>query len=185
MPVLATTRSSWVKTASRTRLTRNTAIKATVARMAIGSGVSRISPVSDWNSRTILSGAASLRRVRERNDLMRGRPGDEVPMLLVPQPAVDVATVEQLLMGADVVDAAAFEHEDRVGADQRGEAVRNDDQRPALRDAQQVGVDDGLAVGIERAGCLVEDQDPRIADQRARSPDADAGRRTDWSSLPG
>src|ERR1700736_387526 len=168
MPVLATTRSSWVKTASRTRLTRNTAIKATVTRIATGSGVSRISPVSDWNSRTILSGEVSLRRVRERNDLMRGRPGDEVTMLLVPQPAVDVATVEQLLMGADVVDPAAFEHEDRVGADQRGEAVRDDDQRPALGDAQQVGVDNRLAVGVERAGRLVEDQDPRIADQRPR-----------------
>src|SRR5260370_22444979 len=166
MPALATTRSSWVKTASRTRLTRNTAIKATVIRMPLGSGVSRISPVSDWNSRTILSGAASLRRVRERNDLMRGRPGDEVTMLLVPQPAVDVAPVEKLRMGADVVDAATLKHEDRVGVHQRGEAVRDDNQRPALRDAQQVGVDDGLAVGIERAGRLVEDQDPRIADQR-------------------
>src|SRR3989442_5405989 len=131
-PVLATTRSSWVKIATRIRATKNTARKATVARTAIGSGVSRISPVSDWNSRTILSGAASLRRVRERNDFMRGRPGGEMPMLFVPQPAVDIATVEKLLMGTDVVDAAAFEHEDLVGADQRGEAVRDDDQRPAL-----------------------------------------------------
>jgi hypothetical protein len=101
---------SWVKTATRIRATKNTARKATVARTAIGSGVSRISPVSDWNSRTILSGAASLRRVRERNDFMRGGPGVEMPMLFVPQPAADIATVEQLLMGTDIVDAAAPRH---------------------------------------------------------------------------
>ena len=35
-------------------------------------------------------------------------------------------------------------------------------------DAQQIGVDHRLALGIERAGRLVEDQDARIVDQRAR-----------------
>ena len=42
-------------------------------------------------------------------------PGLEMPVLLVPEPAIDVAAVEQLLVRADVVDAAALEHEDRVG----------------------------------------------------------------------
>ena len=32
--------------------------------------------------------------------------------------------------------------------------------------AQQVCVDDGFTVGIERAGCLVEHQDARVAHQR-------------------
>ena len=72
-------------------------------------------------------------------------------------------------MCADVVNPAAFEDENRVGVDQRGQAVRDDDQGAALRNAQQVGVDDRLAVGVERAGRLVEDQDPRVADQRPRN----------------
>ena len=88
-------------------------------------------------------------------------------MLLVPEAAVDVAAVEQFLVRADVVNAAALEDEDRIRIHQRGEAVRDDNQGAALRDAQQVGVDDRLAVGVERARRLVEDQDARIADQRA------------------
>ena len=43
------------------------------------------------------------------------RPGLEVLVLLVPQPAVDVAALEQLVVRADIVDPAALEHEDRVG----------------------------------------------------------------------
>ena len=39
--------------------------------------------------------------------------------------------------------------------------------RPA-RDAEQVGIDQRLALRVERAGRLVEDQDARIGDQRAR-----------------
>src|SRR5436305_2190944 len=97
---------------------------------------------------------------------MRRRPGSEVPVLLMPEAAVDVAAVEQFLVRADVVNAAALEDEDRIRIHQRGEAVRDDDEGAALRDAQQVGVDDRLAVRIERARRLVEDQDARIADQR-------------------
>jgi hypothetical protein len=39
-------------------------------------------------------------------------------MLLVPQTSIDVAPVEQLIVPTDVVNLAAFEHEDRVGVDQ-------------------------------------------------------------------
>src|SRR6202043_1890693 len=138
-----------------------------VARPPAGSVASRVSSESDWKSRTGFSGPALLRRGRERNDFMRRRPGDEVPVLLVPEPAVDVAAVKQFVVRADVVNPSAFEDEDRVGVHQREKAVRDDDQGAALRDAQQVGVDDRLAVGVERAGRLVEDQDAWVADQRA------------------
>src|SRR5205823_9291232 len=128
-----------------------------------------ISAVSDWNSRTRRSGDASLCSVlSERNDFMRYWPGLlEVPVLQMPQPGVDVAAFEELLVGADVVHRAFFEDEDLVGCDQRGEAVRDDDQRTALGDAREIGVDDRFAVGIERARRLVEHQDARVAHQRA------------------
>ena len=96
-----------------------------------------------------------------------GWPCLEMPVLLVPEPAIDVAALEQLVMPAEIVDPAAFEHQDHVGVHQHREAVRNDDERAAFGDAQQIGVDDRLAFGVERAGRLVEDQDARIADQRA------------------
>src|ERR1700720_3884810 len=112
----------------------------TVARTPSGSGLSRVCAVSAWNSRASWAAPALLRRARERNDFMRRRPGDEMPVLLVPEPAVDVAAVEQFLVRADVVNAAALEDEDRIRIHQRGEAVRDDNKGAALRDAQQVGV---------------------------------------------
>ena len=36
----------------------------------------------------------------------------------------------------------------------------------AFGDPQQIRIDDRFALGIESAGCLVEDQDSRVADQR-------------------
>src|SRR5947207_9004 len=99
-----------------------------------------ISAVSDWNRRTILSGEASLCCVwAERNDLMRCRPGMKMTVLQVPEPGVDVAALQQLFVRADVIHGAAFQNEDVVGHDQRRQAMRDDDQRPPLRDAQQIG----------------------------------------------
>src|SRR5580658_1034713 len=138
-----------------------------VVRAWTGSGPERISAVSDWKMRTARSapGLGAARRT-ERNNVMR-RPGEEVLVLLVPKIAVDVAALDQRAVRTDVVDPPAFEHEDRIGRDQRGQPVRNDDQRAALGDAHQIGVDDRLALGVERARRLVEDQDPRVGDQRA------------------
>ena len=48
----------------------------------------------------------------------------------------------------------------------------NRDHRAAPRDLLDIGVDDGLAVGIERAGRLVENEDARIEDQGARDRQA-------------
>jgi hypothetical protein len=44
--------------------------------------------------------------------------------------------------------------------------MRNDNDGAAGSDAPDVLIDDGLAVRIERARGLVEDQDPRVKDQR-------------------
>src|SRR5881398_2106134 len=94
-----------------------------VARTPNGSGASMISAVSDSNSRTTLSGGVSLRSVLpERNDFMRRRPGGvKVTVLQVPQSGKDVAPLEELLVGSDVVHRAALEHEDVVRHDHRGE----------------------------------------------------------------
>ena len=50
--------------------------------------------------------------------------------------------------------------------------MRDDDHRSALRDATDVVVDYRFAVRIERAGRLVEDENARVEDQRARDGEA-------------
>src|SRR5947209_10760094 len=123
-------RSSWVKVAAQSRLTTIAAKIHSVARTRRGSGAARISEVSDWKSRITLSGVA-LRDARpERNNFMRSGPSGvvQLPVLLLPQTGVDVATFEQVFVTADVVDAAAFEHEDRIRGHQRRQPVRDDDQ---------------------------------------------------------
>src|SRR5215213_217796 len=109
----------------------------------------------------------------ERNDLIRYGPvryglGGQMAVLQMPEVGVDIAAFEQFLMRAAGVYGAAFENEDLVRVDQRRQAMRDHDQRASLRDFHQIGVDDRLAVGIERAGRLVEHQNARIAHQRAR-----------------
>src|SRR5580704_5621762 len=91
-----------------------------------------------------------------------------MPVLLVPQPSINIAAFEQLIVAAAVVLPTSFEHENRVGWHQHREAVGNYDESAAFGDPQQICVDDRLAFGVESAGRLVEDQDARIPDQRAR-----------------
>src|SRR5208337_2325625 len=93
----------------------------------------------------------------------------KMTVLLMPQSAVDLATFEQLLVPPDRRDLAPFEHEDRVRIDQRGQSVRNDDHRPPVGDPADVFVDDRLAVRIERARRLVENQDFRVENERPRN----------------
>ena len=79
---------------------------------------------------------------------------------------------QQFLVGAALDDAAVLEHEDLVGIDDRRQPVR-DDQRGALaRDLGELGLDDLLGARVERDGRLVEDQDGRVLEQRARDRDA-------------
>src|SRR6201997_4520888 len=88
-------------------------------------------------------------------------------ILLVPEPTINVAALEQLVMPTAVVHSAALENQYRVGVYQYGETVRDDNDSAAFGNPQQIGIDYCLAFGVERARRLIEDQDPRITDQRA------------------
>src|SRR6202030_1680526 len=88
-----------------------------------------------------------------------------VAVLLRPQLAVEVAALQQDLVRRDVDQLALLQNEDLVAFGQRRQAVRDDDHRPPLGDAQQVGADHRLALRVEGARRLVEDQDPRVVDQ--------------------
>ena len=51
------------------------------------------------------------------------------------------------------------------------QAVRDDDRRPALHRLPEAEADAGLGGGVHRRGGVVEDQDPRIDEQRPRDRD--------------
>src|SRR5579863_4572312 len=120
-PALDTiTRSTWTQNTSTKRPTKSPASTKTVRLVRDGWPSRRISAVSDWKTRTVWSGTSRSGPAGwlERNNFMR-RPGSEMLVLLVPEIAVDVATLDQLGVRPDVVDLAALQNHDRVGIDQR------------------------------------------------------------------
>ena len=66
----------------------------------------------------------------------------------------------------------ALKRHDAVGRTHRREPVRDDEDGAPFGDLLHVVLDDALALVVERARRLVENQDARIADERARYGDA-------------
>lgn len=85
---------------------------------------------------------------------------------------VDAPLLQQLLVIALLQQIALAEHEDDICVLHRGEAVRDDDHGAALTSALKGRLDQLLALGIEGARRLVEEQDVGAADERARNGDA-------------
>ncbi len=75
-------------------------------------------------------------------------------------------------VGAALGHPALVEHQDAIRADDAREPV-GEDQRgaPAHQPVERV-LDDGLALRVHRGERLVQDQDRRVAEQRARDRDA-------------
>jgi hypothetical protein len=74
-------------------------------------------------------------------------------------------------MGAALGDTAAVEDDDLVGMDDRRQAVRNDDGGATTLDRLERAEDRRLGAAVQGAGRLVEDQDRRVLEQRARDRD--------------
>src|SRR5207248_3182017 len=64
-----------------------------------------------------------------------------------------------------------LEHDDRAGVANRREAVRDDERRAAVQEAAEGVLDLALGADVDRARRLVEDQDARVGEQRARERD--------------
>src|SRR5581483_2856853 len=69
-------------------------------------------------------------------------------------------------------DAAVLEHDDLVGERDRRQPVRDDDRRAAAHRLAQPFPDARLGARVDRRGRVVEDQDARVDDERARDRDA-------------
>ena len=93
------------------------------------------------------------------------------PHLLVEHPAIGATERQQLLVCARLDDAAFFEDDDLVGVDDGREPVRDDERRAAGHQFAQRPLDRDLALGVQRRGRLVQEQDGRVAQDRARDRD--------------
>ena len=94
------------------------------------------------------------------------------PRLQEMQVGVAAVRADEVVVRAVFHDASALDRDDAVGAAHRREAMGDDEDRAPLRNAPHVVLDDPLALVIERARRLVEDQDARIGDEGARDGDA-------------
>jgi hypothetical protein len=84
---------------------------------------------------------------------------------------VSATVVDQIIMGTVFDDAATIKRYDPVGTPHRREPVRDDEDGAAARDLRHVLLDYSLTLVIERARRLVENEDARINDERARNRD--------------
>src|SRR5579864_6826977 len=84
---------------------------------------------------------------------------------------VDSAELYQLVMRALFGDDAVFQHDDLVGVADGAEAVRDGDRGASLHQPVERADNEFFRCGVKRRCRLVEDQDRRVADDRARDTD--------------
>ena len=80
--------------------------------------------------------------------------------------------LEQLARAAMLDDAAVHDADDAIAIAHRQQPMGDDDDGAACDDLAHVVLDDALAVVVERAGRLIEDQDARVGRERPRDRDA-------------
>src|SRR6185312_16986004 len=87
---------------------------------------------------------------------------------------IEVASAEreQGGMGAALDDAAGFDHEDLLSGADGGEAMGDDERGAAAEQMGQALLNQRFGFGIEAAGGLVQNQDGRVGEQRARDREA-------------
>src|SRR4051812_12416352 len=64
-----------------------------------------------------------------------------------------------------------LEHDDQAGVADRRETVRDDERRAAVQEPPERTLDLSLGADVDRARRLVEDQDARVGEERARERD--------------
>ena len=87
-------------------------------------------------------------------------------------PLVQVTALHQLLVRSLIDDLAAIEHEDPVCPADLGQAVGDEQGRAALKHSFDGTLDLVLGGAVDGARRVVQDQDARIRQQRARNSDA-------------
>ena len=83
------------------------------------------------------------------------------------QPAIEIASCHQLVMGPDVGDLPMIHHDHPVGQRDHAYAMRDHERRAIARKFLQHVEDQLLALNIDLACRLVEQQNFGIAEDRA------------------
>src|SRR5207245_4382434 len=89
-------------------------------------------------------------------------------VLFVVERAVAAAECDELGVRAALDDLSLLEHENLIGAANGRQPVRDDERRPALPQRSQSVLDERYALAVETRGGLVEDEDARVRQNRAR-----------------
>ncbi len=84
------------------------------------------------------------------------------------QAAVDAVAGQQLIVASDLGDAAFVDDDDAVGIAHGGEPVRDDEDRPSTHQVGERLLHDELAFRIQIRRGLVQDEDRRVLQERAR-----------------
>ena len=105
--------------------------------------------------------------------LVRDYRGGQAPAreLRVVEPGVGAVGREQLVVGALLDDRAVLHHQDQVGVADRGEPVGDDERRAVGAQRGHRVLEQQLGAGVDRGGRLVEDQQRRVGQERARDRD--------------
>src|SRR3954470_13134880 len=96
----------------------------------------------------------------------------EAAALVRPQLGVEPALREQAAVRPFLDDAALVHHHQPVHRGDGGEAVRDGDDRLALHQLVEAGLDGGFDFRVQRAGGLVEQQDRRVLEHHASDGNA-------------
>ena len=81
---------------------------------------------------------------------------------------VGAARLHQFVVRAALDDAAVLHQQDQIGAADRRQPVRDDERRAPGEQRRHRRLNELLALGVEVARRLVEDQDLRRREDRAR-----------------
>src|SRR5262245_33911867 len=98
--------------------------------------------------------------------------GPLIPELESVKRSIAAPLAQEFLVPSGFDDRAVLDHEDAVGMHDRGQAVSYDQRGSAFTQMTHRVLDLALRFAVEGSGRLVEQDDRRVLDQRARDRDA-------------
>src|SRR5882762_11055896 len=151
--------------------TRGSSIEATRSRVSSSDFPTLTTTSSHTSSTERIAGTMgksilTALRTRVKPESMSG------PELKVVQAPIQAVGGEQMVVTTPLHDASFRQHDDEVGVLHRREAVRDDEHGAVRHEALDRLLHEPFRFGVERAGRFVENEDRRIAEQRARDGDA-------------
>src|SRR5580700_9180103 len=87
------------------------------------------------------------------------------------QPSVEAVLLEELGVRPEFDDASVVEHDDSIALQDRRQSVSDDDARAIAQQVREGLLNQRFGLAVQRAGGLVQDENPRVGQKRARQSD--------------